>query len=436
MLSKKVMLLCATTALMAGSPKAVSAEPDYDTPPEKVEELKAKSLKGDPVAQYELGWLTVLGWAGVPRDRDKGHGLIMRSAVGGYDEAQITVASQCLNGKLTGKIDLPAAASWLHKAAEQGNQVACFHLANLYQEGNDIFQFMLEIDGQKTTKVELLKKDAEISRRFWDLSGVSISEVESLVALHARIANGDWRAHKDVAELLRECAPKKLNVNLCSEFHSLKYSAHLFDDNLKKAANGDTQAMVEVARNYGSPGCPGRPKKNPDEQQRWLNKAAQAGSIDALYELGSFYSQNERAKDTAKSFAYFKEAAETGHAAAMCSLAIAYEAKGDLLESSRWMIKAAEAGDSSSWFYLGHRYQNGKGVPANFVKAYAWFSISSTDEKEGSDGAAKRRLKELATQMTPETIAEAHALAAQLWEKIEKKSSKNPNPSSDSNHSK
>jgi TPR repeat protein len=89
------------------------------------------------------------------------------------------------------------------------------------------------------------------------------------------------------------------------------------------------------------------------------------------------------------------------------------------------MIKAAEAGDSASWFYVGHRYQNGKGIPVNFVKAYAWFSISSSNEKEGPDGIARGRIKLLAAQMPPEKIAEAQQLAAQIWENIEKKLSSN-----------
>ena len=57
----------------------------------------------------------------------------------------------------------------------------------------------------------------------------------------------------------------------------------------------------------------------------------------------------------------------------------------------------------------------------NFVKAYAWFSISSSEEKEGPDGIARGRIKLLAAQMPPEKVAEAQQLAAQIWENIEMK---------------
>jgi len=425
MISKNRIMAWATIVMLMSSQMAFGGEPDYDTPPEKVAEFREKALKGDPVAQYDLAWLTILGWAGVPKDSIKGQALFMQSAEQGYDEAQLMIANSHMLGEHTGKIDLPAAASWFHKAAKQGNQVAYFHLANLYQEGNEIFQFMLELDNKKETKFVPIRKNKESSEEFWALSGLSKTEVESLVTHHARIAKGDWRAHNDIAELLRERAPKKLKPNLYSEIHLLKYSGHLFDHNLKSALSGDTAAMLEVAQSYRYPRCPGRPDKNPKEELEWLNKAARAGSIDALYELGSFYSHSEESKDSRKSFDYYKQAADKGHAKAMCSLALIYEAKEDLHESTRWMIKAAEAGDSASWFYVGHRYQNGKGIPVNFVKACAWFSISSSNEKEGPDGIARGRIKLLAAQMPPEKIAEAQQLAAQIWENIEKKLSSN-----------
>lgn len=430
MVKKYWLTALQTIVVLFGNQQAFGGEPDYDTPPEKVAEFREMALKGDPVAQYDLAWLTVLGWAGVTKDKDKGQSLFIQSAKNGYDEAQLMVANYYLSGENAGKIDLPEAASWLHKAAKQGNQIAYFHLANLYQEGNEVFRFILEIDNKKEVKLESLHKNDEISQELWGLSGFSKTEVETLVTLHARINKGDWRAHKEIAELLSERAPKKLKQNLYSEIHLLQHERHLFDHNLSEASNGDITAMLEVARKYRSPGCPGHPDESPEEEVKWLNKAAQGGSIDALYELGSFYSQSEEYKDSRKSFDYYMQAAIKGDARAMCSLASIYEAREDLHESTRWMIKAAEAGDSASWFYVGHRYQNGKGIPVNFVKAYAWFSISSSEEKERPDSVPRRRLKELSALMTTEQIAEGQKLAEQIWQNLESKLSPNSKKSS------
>jgi TPR repeat protein len=425
MISKSGIKVWFIIVLLTCSTKVAGNEPDYNTPPEKVAEFREKALKGDPIAQYELAWLTTLGWAGVAKDKDKAKALFMRSAEQGYDEAQLMVASCYMSGEFTGIIDLPEAASWLHKAAKQGNTEACFHLANIYLEGNEIFRLVLELDNNNRTKLEPIRQNKEIGEEFWPLAGLSKSEIELLYALHARIAKGDWRAHKEIAKLLSDSAPKKLRTNLYSEIHLLQHERHLFDHNLREASNGDITAMLEVARKHRSPGCPGHPDKSPEEEVKWLNKAAQGGSIDALYELGSFYSQSEESKDSRKSFDYYMQAAIKGDARAMCSLASIYEAREDLHESTRWMIKAAEAGDSASWFYVGHRYQNGKGIPVNFVKAYAWFSISSSEEKERPDSVPRRRLKELSALMTAEQIAEGQKLAEQIWQNLDRKLSSN-----------
>ena len=124
-------------------------------------------------------------------------------------------------------------------------------------------------------------------------------------------------------------------------------------------------------------------------------------------------------------YEYFSKAAEDGDTYAMIRIARMLEegelGRPELAESTRWMLKAAEYGDDSAWFYVGHRYQNGKGIPQDFVKAYAWFSISATDEKEGSDSAARNRLKVLSAQMTSEQISYAQKQAASLWSDLEKR---------------
>jgi TPR repeat protein len=424
MISKSSVWFWVTILLLISSPKVAGNEPDYDTPPAKVAEYREKALKGDPIAQYNLAWLTTLGWAGVTEDKIMAKELFLKSAEQGYSEAQITLADLSISGELNGKYDLPNATSWYIKAAQQGSQLANFKLGCLYLEGNDMFEFFMQLEKPRYSLVKI-EQNKGLAGVYWRKAGLSKSKVEELLSLHERISKGDWEANREMSEILSEKALSALKGDMPATFHLMKYKYHLFDSNLQKAKNGDVSAMIDTANSYESPACPGHPEKNPEEQLKWLLNAAQAASIDALYKLGSYYSQNEETENSRKSLDYYKQAADKGHARAMCSLASIYEAKEDLHESTRWMIKAAEAGDSASWFYVGHRYQNGKGVPVNFVKAYAWFSISSSEEKEGPDGIARGRIKLLAAQMPPEKIAEAQQLATQIWENIEKKLSSN-----------
>jgi TPR repeat protein len=400
------------------------AIPDYETPPEKVAEYIALAQKGEPIAMYKLAWLKSLGWAGITKDEMKARELFLKSAEQGYSEAQITLADLSITGEMNGKYDLPYATSWYIKAAEQGSQLAYFKLGCLYLEGNDMFEFFMKQDKLRYSLVKITQNKG-LAGEYWRKAGLSKPKVEELLSLHERVSKGDWEANREMSEILSEKALSALKGDMLAAFHLMKYKYHLFDSNLQKAENGDVSAMIDTANSYESPACPGHPEKNSEEQLKWLLKAAQAASIDALYKLGSYYSQNDETENLRKSLEYYKQAADKGHAKAMCSLGNIYEDKEDLPESTRWMIKAAEAGDSASWFYVGHRYQNGKGIPVNFVKAYAWFSISSSDEKEGPDGIARGRIKQLAAQMPPEKIAEAQELAAQIWENIEKKLSSN-----------
>jgi TPR repeat protein len=424
MISKNSAWFWVTILLSISSPKVAGNEPDYDTPPAKVAEYREKALKGDPIAQYNLAWLTTLGWAGVTEDKVKARELFLKSAEQGYSEAQITLADLSISGELNGKYDLPNALSWYIKAAEQGSNSAYFKLGCLSLEGNDMFEFFMQLEKPRYSLVKITQ-DKRLAGEYWRKAGLAKSKVDELLSLHERSLKGDWEANREMSEILSDKSLSALKGDMLATFHLMKYKYHLFDSNLEKAKNGDVSAMILTANSYESPACPGHPEKNSGEQLQWLLKAAQSDSIDALYELGKFFSQNEESENLRKSLNYYKQAADKGHARAMCSLASIYEAKEDLHESTRWMIKAAEAGDSASWFYVGHRYQNGKGVPVNFVKAYAWFSISSSEEKERPDSVTRRRLKELSALMTAEQIAEGQKLAEQIWQNLERKLSSN-----------
>jgi uncharacterized protein len=424
------LMLLGLTMMTTGQSLFAQTLPSYDTPSEKVEEYRLAAQNGDPVAKFNLGILTAMGWAGLKKDEAKSRELLLQSAEQGYSEAQIWVASLALTGEITGKSSAPQAVKWYIKAAGQGSKLAYFQLGCLYREWNEIASFLNETEMSRI-EFEPLKQDKELSKEYWIKSGLSKNRVELIDALFIRISKGDWKAHKELSEMLSEKNLIELKPDILIFFHSAKFECHLFDSNLEKAKNGDINAMIDVAKSYEYPRCPGHPVADLKEQLYWLDKASKKGSVQALYELGCYYSQNDKIKDPEKSFRYYMEAAEKGHAAAMCSLAIIYEGKNDLIESMRWMLKAAEAGDKDSFFYLGHRYQNGEGVPVNFVKAYAWFSIWSYDEKEGTEGIGRRRLKELTAQMSPGRIAEAQELAAQIWVRLEKKLSPSPNVSAE-----
>jgi uncharacterized protein len=67
----------------------------------------------------------------------------------------------------------------------------------------------------------------------------------------------------------------------------------------------------------------------------------------------------------------------------------------------------AEQGDTSAQYNLGAFYDNGLGVPQDYVRALMWLNLSAAQGKEGA--ATFRDL--VARLMTPAQIAEAQKLA-------------------------
>ena len=92
---------------------------------------------------------------------------------------------------------------------------------------------------------------------------------------------------------------------------------------------------------------------------------------------------------------------------------VAYEAGsycekfGDNARAVKWYTQAAELGDSDGYFKLGYDYELGLGVPKDKVTAYMWYVLASYEP------IARKRLQQLAPQLTSDQINEAKRRADQ-----------------------
>ena len=76
--------------------------------------------------------------------------------------------------------------------------------------------------------------------------------------------------------------------------------------------------------------------------------------------------------------------------------------------------KAAKQGNAMAQRNLGGMHLRGEGVPEDYVRAYAWSSISAA---RGSARSKKKGKEIMAKHMTPAQIAEAQKLSREYWEK-------------------
>lgn len=73
--------------------------------------------------------------------------------------------------------------------------------------------------------------------------------------------------------------------------------------------------------------------------------------------------------------------------------------------------KLAEQGDADAQFALGVMYDNGEGVPKNYVQAAKWLYLGKANGVE-----ADTAIRKIESMMSHQQIEQAQALATQWWQ--------------------
>ncbi len=77
-----------------------------------------------------------------------------------------------------------------------------------------------------------------------------------------------------------------------------------------------------------------------------------------------------------------------------------------------WLRKAAEQGHARAQNNLGFMYDNGQGVPQDYVQAHMWLDLAASRYPPGEDrDQAVENRDIVAKMMTPAQISEAQKLA-------------------------
>ena len=152
------------------------------------------------------------------------------------------------------------------------------------------------------------------------------------------------------------------------------------DDNAKKlrrlAAEGDAESQYElgVALMIEAPLGSG---ENAAKSFDWFRKAAEQGLAVAQNELGRCYLNGEGVEiNLAQAFEWFQKAATKGNVAAQNSVGDCYMrgwgVKNDPIQAVDWYRKAAEKGSVYAQFSLAICYKEGSGVEEDPVQAIKW----------------------------------------------------------------
>ena len=143
-------------------------------------------------------------------------------------------------------------------------------------------------------------------------------------------------------------------------------------------------------------------------------------SAEAQYKIGSEYYLGGLVKrDLDAAAAWWRRAAENGHAKAQHNMGVLYyRGEGvvrDYAEAAKWHGLAAEQGFLRSQHNLGMFYRAGEGVPRDNHMAYVWLSLAA---ERGYDKSIKFR-KEVAENFSSKELSAAQAEAVRRRREIQ-----------------
>lgn len=152
--------------------------------------------------------------------------------------------------------------------------------------------------------------------------------------------------------------------------------------------------------------------------------AADAGSVNAMLQLGVAYVKGEVVEqDVKEAVKWFELAAKAGDVNGQYNTGLAYlRGQGvakDLARAAEFFKLAANQNDAGGQYNLGVMYATGEGLPKDPIKAYAWFDIAA---QNGFEGAAEGR-DEVAKVFTPEQLVQVKAASPDVTRRVKRESS-------------
>ncbi|MBK1828576.1 tetratricopeptide repeat protein [Haloferula rosea] len=333
-----------------------------------------------------------------------------------------------LRGLITKEPDFEKGAEWWTTASEAGDSTSLLLLARLYSGD---FGFREKADLEKS--VALYRKAA------------GLGEASAYLPLGSRLLNGaeEQRNEKEGREWLAKAIKEEQFAAYLAigdyEENVKKNGKAALDAYLKGAEAGQVECMLRSAR-FLYQGIAGA--KDPEGGRKWLDKAAEAGSPTAHFEIARLITEDEKPDlmklyshlaaaadggialaqndlglfylsgklgfaDAPAAAAWFTRAAKVGHAPAQNNLATLYE-RGlgvdvNLNNAGELYSLAANQGHGPATTALARLYANGAGTQPNLVKAWALATLAV----ERGDEDAKKILGELSPRLTPDLLEKA-----------------------------
>lgn len=309
--------------------------------------LKIMSERNNARANYILAQLYEKGIK-VAVDSKKSLSLYEKSALNGYEDANIYLFNHYLDNDDMSETHLKEAFAWFTKASDQiKNPIAEYALAHMYEKG----------------------------------LGIAV-DVEQAMNHYQKAANENFvLAYEPLGDFYLQSMddPKKISDAVL-----------LF----QRAANED-MASAQYKLGYMYESALGV-KQDYETAKFWYQRAANNQFTKANIALGLLYENGlGREKDNLKAYEYYRIAAQAGNSVAQNAVARAFErglgVDQDLDRAIFWYGESAKQKDPNAEYNLGRIFEEYESV-RNLDDAIAWYQRAS----ESNVSEAKVALKRLA----------------------------------------
>jgi localization factor PodJL len=163
------------------------------------------------------------------------------------------------------------------------------------------------------------------------------------------------------------------------------------------ASHGDRDAQFRIGSRFLNDSA----LQDAAKAARWLARAADQGHTESQFILASLYERGAGVpKDETHAVALYRKAAGAGHVRAMHNLGVLLSTRDtpqDYREAAKWFIQAASLGLADSQYNLGLLYERGLGLEEDRKKAYFWYQIAA----QAGDKEALQRSERLKRQLPP-----------------------------------
>jgi len=323
--------------------------------------------QGNAKAQFKLGQMLSQGHPAAGRE------AIRAAAEQGHAEAQFALA-QALSDLAAAQTDQSEALDWLVRAAQLGLPAAQCALAERYEKGQGVAQDLKQATRLYRKAARQDHPQAQLALEYLDAKmGRQRAGRFHPSSAERRLDPGRWLHAAETGDAdAKYCVGLMYDLGLGVE-HAAGVARSLYTE---AARLGHAKAQLALAQLLQA--------NDLNAAKPWLEKASEAGVVEAHFHLAQSLAQAPDASSRRRSLVLLTQAAQGGYAPAQLELALLLDAS-QAEAATDWLEMAAQQGLPKAQYLFGLHLSQGRRGAGSVAQATQWWDKAA---RNGSVEAA------------------------------------------------